>query len=99
MPVKTRSPPPARPPTGRPAPRGGPAREAGLKLPIAPGQSLLPWLAVGVVAALAVSMVWLAPHIVDAFEAVLRLFGVGLALLVAAAGPAVRARLGRRPPP
>ena len=88
MPVKTRPRPRARPTSyrpRRPAPRRGAARGTGLKLPIAPGQSLLPWLAVGVVAALAVSMVWLAPHIVDAFEAVLRLFGIGLALLVAAA--------------
>ncbi|MDP2675986.1 MAG: DNA translocase FtsK, partial [Dehalococcoidia bacterium] len=60
-----------------------------------PGQSLLPWLAVGVVAALAVSMVWLAPHIVDAFEGILRLFGAGLALLVAAAVLDVRTAFRR----
>jgi S-DNA-T family DNA segregation ATPase FtsK/SpoIIIE len=98
MPVKTRSRPRARPTSyrpRRPAPRRGAARGTGLKLPIAPGQSLLPWLAVGVVAALAVSMVWLAPHIVDAFEAVLRLFGIGLALLVAAAVLDVRTALRR----
>jgi len=99
MPVKTRSRPRARPTSYRPSARGGPrrgaARGTGLKLPIAPGQSLLPWLAVGVVAALAVSMVWLAPHIVDAFEAVLRLFGAGLALLVAAAVLDVRTALRR----
>jgi len=62
---------------------------------MAPGQSLLPWLAVGVVAALAVSGAWLAPHIVDAFEAVLRLFGIGLALLVAAAVLDVRTAFRR----
>jgi S-DNA-T family DNA segregation ATPase FtsK/SpoIIIE len=98
MPVKTRSRPRARPTSyrpRRPAPRRGAARGTGLKLPIAPGQSLLPWLAVGVVAALAVSMVWLAPHIVDAFEAVLRLFGIGLALLVAAAVLDVRTAFRR----
>src|SRR3990170_7191440 len=89
MPVKTRSRPKPRPSSYRPSARGGPRRGAAhrtdLKLPIAPGQSLLPWLAVGVVAALAVSMPWLAPNIVDAFEAILRLFGIGLALLVTAA--------------
>src|SRR3990172_3161417 len=98
MPVKTRSRPRARPTSyrpRRPAPRRSAARGTGLKLPIAPGQSPLPWLAVGVVAALAVSMVWLAPHIVDAFEAVLRLFGIGLALLVAAAVLDVRTALRR----
>jgi len=99
MPVKTRSRPKPRPRSYRPSARGGPrrgaARGTGLKLPIAPGQSLLPWLAVGVVAALALSMPWLAPHIVDAFEAVLRLFGVGLALLVAAAVLDVRTALSR----
>src|SRR3990170_4099205 len=98
MPVKTRSRPKPRPSSyrpRRPAPRRGAARGTGLKLPIAPGQSLLPWLAVGVVAALAVSMVWLAPRIVDAFEAVLRLFGIGLALLVAAAVLDVRTAFRR----
>jgi len=98
MPVKTRSRPRARPTSyrpRRPAPRRGAARGTGLKLPIAPGQSLLPWLAVGVVAALAVSMAWLAPQIVDAFEAVLRLFGIGLALLVAAAVLDVRTAFRR----
>src|SRR3990170_4774861 len=89
MPVKTRSRPRTRPTSYRPSARGGPrrgaARGTGRRRRIAPGQSLLPWLAVGVVAALAVSMAWLAPQIVDAFEAVLRLFGIGLALLVAAA--------------
>src|SRR3990172_2399524 len=98
MPVKTRSHPRARP-TGprprRPAPRRGAARGTGLKLPIAPGQSLLPWLAVGVVAALAVSMVWLAPHILDALQAGLRLFRIGLALLVAAAVLDVRTAFRR----
>src|SRR3990170_1612614 len=98
MPVKTRSRSRARPTSyrpRRPAPRRGAARGPGLKLPIAPGQSLLPWLAVGVVAALAVSMVWLAPQIVDAFEAVLRLFGIGLALLVTAAVLDVRTAFRR----
>src|SRR3990172_4173507 len=100
MPVKTRSRPRARPTSyrpRRPAPRRGAARGTGLKLPIAPGQALLPWLAggVGVVGALAVSMVWLAPRIVDAFEAVLRLFGIGLALLVAAAVLDVRTAFRR----
>ena len=66
-----------------------------MKLPIAPGQSLLPWLAVGAVVALAVSMPWLGPHIVDVLEEVLRLFGVGLALLVAAAVLDVRTALRR----
>ena len=71
MPVKTRSRPKPRPSSYRPSARGGPRRRAtratGVKPPIAPGQSLLPWLAVGVVVALAVSMPWLAPHTVDAF--------------------------------
>ncbi|HLA19009.1 MAG TPA: DNA translocase FtsK, partial [Dehalococcoidia bacterium] len=96
MPVKTRSRP--KPHTSsyrprRPAPRRRAARATGVKLPIAHGQSLLPWLAVGVVVALAASMPWLAPRIVDAFEGVLRLFGVGLALLVAAAVLDVRTAL------
>jgi S-DNA-T family DNA segregation ATPase FtsK/SpoIIIE len=96
MPVKTRSRP--KPHTSsyrprRPAPRRRAARATGVKLPIAPGQSLLPWLAVGAVVALAASMPWLAPRIVDAFEGVLRLFGVGLALLAAAAVLDVRTAL------
>src|SRR3970282_1626627 len=98
MPVKTRSRPRARPTSyrpRRPAPRRGAARGTGLKLPMAPGPCLLAWLAVGVVAALAVSGAWLAPHIVDAFEAVLRLFGIGLALLVAAAVLDVRTAFRR----
>jgi S-DNA-T family DNA segregation ATPase FtsK/SpoIIIE len=88
MPVKTRPRPRSRPTSyrpRRPTPRRGAARGTGLKLPITPGQSLLPWLAVGVVAALAISMPWLGPRIVDAFEGILRLFGAGLALLVAVA--------------
>src|SRR3990172_228680 len=83
MPVKTRSRPRARPTSyrpRRPAPRRGAARGTGLKLPMAPGHSLLPWLA---------------PHIVAAFEAVLRLFGIGLALLVAAAVLDVRTAFRR----
>src|SRR3990170_230971 len=99
MPVKTRSRPKPRPssyrPSARRGPRRGAARRTGLKLPIAPGQTLLPWLAVGAVVALAVSMPWLGPHIVDVLEEVLRLFGVGLALLVAAAVLDVRTALRR----
>jgi S-DNA-T family DNA segregation ATPase FtsK/SpoIIIE len=45
---------------------------------------MAPWLAFVAVAGLAISMPWLAPLIVDAFEEVLSLFGLGLALLVAA---------------
>src|SRR3990172_1804635 len=98
MPVKTRPRPRSRPTSyrpRRPAPRRGAARGTGLKLPIAPGQSLLPWLAVGVVAALAISMPWLAPRIVNGFEGILRLFGAGLALLVAAAVLDVRTAFRR----
>src|SRR3990172_1856229 len=79
----------------RPAPRRRPTRGSSLRLPIAPGQSLLPWLAAGLAVALVVSMPWLAPQIVDAFEGVLRVFGVGLALLVAAAVIDVRTAFRR----
>src|SRR3990170_4243201 len=98
MPVKTR-PRPGAGPRGsrprRPAARRRAARAAGLKLPIAGGQPLLPWLAVGVVAALAIAMPWLAPHIVNAFEWVLSLFGVGLLLLITAAVLDVRTALAK----
>jgi S-DNA-T family DNA segregation ATPase FtsK/SpoIIIE len=59
------------------------------------GQPLVPWLAVAVVVALAVAMPWLAPLIVDAFQAVLTLFGLGLALLVLAAALDLRTALAR----
>jgi len=98
MPVKTRPRPRARP-SGyrprRPAARRRAARGSGLKLGITPGRSLLPWLAVGVVGALAIAMPWLAPHIVNAFEWVLSLFGVGLLLLITAAVLDVRTALAK----
>ncbi|TET96156.1 MAG: hypothetical protein E3J29_05815, partial [Dehalococcoidia bacterium] len=87
MPVKTRSRPRTRPVSYRPrrpaARRRLPSR-SGLRLPAARGQSLAPWLAFIAVASLAVSMLWLAPLIVDAFEEVLSLFGLGLALIIVA---------------
>src|SRR3990172_7121484 len=98
MPVKTRARPKPRPSSYRPpppAPRRRPARGSSLRLPIAPGQSFLPWLAAGLAVALVVSMPWLAPQIVDAFEGVLHVFGVGLALLIAAAVLDVRTALRR----
>ena len=98
MPVKTRPRPRARP-SGyrprRPPARRRAARGSGLKLGITPGRSLLPWLAVGVVGALAIAMPWLAPHIVNAFEWVLSLFGVGLLLLITAAVLDVRTALAK----
>ncbi|MEE8384587.1 MAG: hypothetical protein V3S01_01540, partial [Dehalococcoidia bacterium] len=87
MSVKTRSRPKTRPVSSRPrrpaARRRSPSR-SGLRLPGGRGQFLAPWLAFAAVAGLAISMFWLAPLIVDAFEEVFSLFGLGLALLLVA---------------
>ena len=88
MPVKTRSRSKARPLSYRPsrsAPRRRAASRSGLRLPSGSGLPFTPWLAVPAVLGLAISLIWLAPLIVDGFESVLGLFGIGLALLLAAA--------------
>ena len=59
------------------------------------GVPFTPWLAVPAVLGLAVSMIWLAPLIAGGFEEVLGLFGIGLALLLAAAIIDVRTALRR----
>ena len=87
MPVKTRSRPRTRPVSYRPRRPAGRRRSpsrSGLRLPGGLGQPLAPWLAFIAVAGLAISMLWLAPLIVGAFEEVLSLFGLGLVLLLAA---------------
>jgi S-DNA-T family DNA segregation ATPase FtsK/SpoIIIE len=98
MPVKTRSRPKTRPTSYRPrrsAARHRLPSRSGLRLPAAGGQPLAPWLAFIAMAGLAVSMFWLAPLIVDAFEEVLSLFGLGLALIVAALLADARLALNR----
>ena len=87
MPVKTRSRPKTRPASyrpRRPAARRRLSPRSGLRLPVGRGQPPALWLALIAAAGLAISMPWLAPFIVDGFEAALSLFGLGLALLVAA---------------
>ena len=87
MPVKTRSRPKTRPASyrpRRPAARRRLSPRSGLRLPVGRGQPPALWLALIAVAGLAISMPWLAPFIVDGFEAALSLFGLGLALLVVA---------------
>ncbi|OGO45719.1 MAG: hypothetical protein A2W34_01075 [Chloroflexi bacterium RBG_16_64_32] len=99
MPVKTRSRPKPRSTSYRPPARGRPRRRpasrSGRRLPLGSGQPIAPWLALAVVAVLAVSMPWLAPLIVEAFEDAFRLFGFGLALVVAAVSANVRIALRR----
>ena len=87
MPVKTRSRPKTRPTSYRPRrskPRSRPSSRSGFRPPTIAGLPFAPWIALGVALGLGVSMIWLAPLIVDAFEAALSLFGVGLVLLLAA---------------
>src|SRR3989304_9736129 len=97
MPVKTRSRPKSRGVSyrpHRPAARRRPAARPSFKLPL--GRSpLSPWLAVPVALGLGVSMIWLAPLIVDGFEALLELFGIGLALLAIAVVADARTALKR----
>src|SRR3990170_699504 len=99
MPVKTRSRPKPRSTSYRPPARGRPRRRpasrSGRRLPLGAGQPIAMWLALAVVAVLAVSMPWLAPLIVEAFEDAFRLFGFGLALVVAAVSANVRIALRR----
>ena len=97
MPVKTRSRPKTRATSYRPrrtTPRRRPASRSRPRLPSLPST---PWLAIPTVLSISISMIWLAPLVVDAFEAVLALFGIGLVLLLIAivldAGTALRGSL------
>ena len=97
MPVKTRSRPKTRATSYRPRRttlRRRPPSRSGPRLPSLPST---PWLAIPAVLGVSISMIWLAPLVVDAFETVLTLFGFGLALLliviVLDAGTALRGSL------
>ena len=97
MPVKTRSRPKTRATSYRPRRttlRRRPPSRSGPRLPSLPST---PWLAIPAVLGVSISMIWLAPLVVDAFETVLTLFGIGLALLLIAivldAGTALRGSL------
>jgi S-DNA-T family DNA segregation ATPase FtsK/SpoIIIE len=88
MPVKTRPRPSRRsvsyrpPSKGRARSRRRPSR-SGLRLPKG-APSFLPWLGVLSALAIGLSMVWLAPAVVDGFETVLDALGLGLILLAIA---------------
>ena len=97
MPVKTKPRHRSRAVSYRPRSSGrrrvshGPTRLAPLS-----GAPLALWLVLATLVALAVSIPFLAPIIVDAFEGLLGLFGLGLALLVVTTAADVR--LALRPP-